>query len=1359
MTLKNHKFLKINRISSKKIFIVIGLIVSFLMIPLVQNIEINLSFNENGKKEKDEYTFLEENLKTQDLSTDNTFSGIGAPWNVTHYANGTKTNLPVRFTNNTPYDNSQFVELEEGWMGYQLNSTITNLYDTRNWINGTFHDVGTSDGGGANENDSYYIYNWTFYESDVDGGSGEVDNDFSGNYYDTDDTGSGGADCLELRIGQSSGEYDVGDKCWWETTFEMDRGDVDEALLKFAAFPKYSDTYNNHFTLQIIVNNKTLWGNGLASMLEACGNPNPGQWYNVTPIYLDTDDPDIFPTGVKDMNITFEFKRVSGNSNPNYWDEYSVLIDNISLIVKSKAKPSQLGLYLNGSQVNGDNYGEGYRGKLGTWNGSKIDVYANFSSNLNWPLSFDDDDYGWIKYKIEFETNLILYANKSTPESYYTPNPDDIYQGSAFVVANSTDVNWTTYAHMEIPTRYEETNMTLEYPSDYNLKEVFFSQTNVSFDDLNITNYGNKKVVNIPVSNITTNTNLFWRLKAESPNYCLGMDIYNNDTSEWIPRNVFTNGTWINITANIKKSQLISGYINKTEAQLQIRFPDDSIWTAENQFKQVNDTGIVYFDPIFIPSDGSNYMVGEYEAIVTWNNSYSNFNLFNETGIIYKKFTVTHNSTLKALDNYYEDVVYGDTINLEVTFKDVRYNKPIEGANITLRNFTGEIQTFKDLDNGYYLLIFNTTGGDAGENILTIHASHPSYLDDEVNITIEVIFSTDLYAEEFSGIEVPWNNNFTVHLNYTYSNASVINGVEGATPIINNWNDDWSYITSGGGLYNITCNTSKYQVNTAPNLRIDFNETGYESQTIIISIEVVERQTSITEIIIDDNNCTINKTANIYSGAMANITVKYMDLDAMSESLIQNATISLNGTGIGEVFTENYKFYNLTLNSTKLGVGIFILNIIAQKDNYTTITEKLTINIYTRETEYWVYFNGTIQTEQNPTIPLYKNQYLNITFTYNDTILKEHIPGATVDINGSSVSKVLEDKFNNYSVLIDTNELNQGVNFLTIYARKDGYEPQTISIVVEIGQIGTSLTIIMNGKDLTNNPVFNLTIGQSINLTVKYTDLNGVFIDNATVLLIGEDLSLDLVKDNNYDQYYRILNSTELRIGAKLFTIVAQKSNFQSLTKDLRITVNKIAAEIRSVSGVAQIEAEVGDNILLQVILNDTIFGADITNATITYNSPYYQGELKYSGQDNIYEDTIDNVREGVHTITISAFAGDNYDFKSYTITLVVISPTTSPPPDLSWLIYVLVAGIVGLVSFFAVHQMYLKYPPMVRKIRKLKKNVKKSKRTKPIIVDKRDEIIGKELQNQIKSVDYEFIQPEEIDKVEKVIKKEGGVD
>ncbi len=1430
MSGRNFGYLKVNRRRKEKIFILSVLLINFLLTPFLNNFNIYNNLNEDNHKNEE----LPINyIKTQDLVSDNTFTGVGAPWNVTHYANGTKTNLEVSFNNNS-YDNSQYVELY-GWIGYQLNSTITNLYDTRNWINGTFH-AGTDNGIVSNHDDTNDVYNWTFIKKDLPGGS--YSNPMSGNYYDDSHSESDYQDSLELMIEDEgvSGSYDVGDKCWWETTFEIDRGAVDEAWLSFAAFPKYGDGYNNHMVLQVIVNNKTLWGNGLASMLEACGNSTDGQWYNPPSIYLDGNDQQLFPNGVKNMNITLEFKRVSGDAPGAYASSYSVLVDNVSLIVKSKAKPSQLELQLNNKDViDNVNYGEGYCGMIGNWNGSEqSSVNANFSSNLNWPLTFEEDG-SWISYKVELDTDLKLYMNKSTPESYYTADPDLNYQGSAFIVSNNSNTNWTTYAHMEIPTGYEETNMTIEYPSDYNLTGVFFSLNPDSLSQTTITKYGNKKLVNIPVSSITSNTNGFWKLTAVSPNYCTEMGIYNNATDNWEPSNVFLSGDYINITARINNSQLISGYIQQTNAQLQIRFPNGTIWTAKNQLKQVNDIGMVYFDPFQIPNSPPGYEVGEYQAIITWNNSYSNFDL-NETGLIYKTFTVSHNSSLIPDQDYYSNIFVGDIVNIKVSFSDLENIQPIEGANVYAKNFTGGTQYFNEINPGYYFLEFNTTGGSGGDRNLTIYATHPLYEDAKVNTTIGLIEYTTLTAEEYPNIEVPWNSNFTIHLNYT--ETSTENGIEAATTTVY-WSGD-TFIDSANGIYNVTCNNTAYQVNVAHNLKIELNKTGYESQTIIISIEVVERETYIDEIFINNADCTANKSYNIHSGELMNITVKYKDTEK-SGAFIPNAMVTLNGTSIGEIFTDNnvFNFYNLTLNSTKLTVGIHFLNIIAQKENYTALTELLTINVFERNTNWMLFLNGTDKTA-DPSIQLYDNQLLNITISYIDSIDLEHIPNAIVDINGSGISEILVESFNNYSVIIDTTDLNQGVNFLTIFVRKDGYEahsilliieiiqietnlklfldgedktsnpsitlyptqtlnitisyyesiavahvpnaivdingsgiseilvesfnnysviidttdlnqgvnflsiyarknnyePQTILLIIEIIQIETDLILFLNGEDKTLDPVYNLTIGEILNITIKYTEQSGAYIPDAVVQLIGEGILINLTKDDSLQQHSIELDTANLTIKVNLFSIVAKATNYEIQTKSPIITINRIITLINISS---QINVEPGDDVTLEVILMDMYFGDTIKGAVVTYRWAYGQGELLDLNNTGTYEGFLENVPEGTYTITINAFKSDNYDFITKEITLIVTRTETETGPDLSWLVYVLIGAIIGLVGIFTLYQKTLKYPPTVRKSRKIRKKIRKGKKTKPVKdIASREDLIKGHLESNVETIQLE---------------------
>jgi len=173
---RNFWYLKVNRRGKERIVILSVLLISFLLAPFLNNFNIYNNLNEDNQKNEE---LPIKDIKTQDLTTDNTFSGIGAPWNVSHWANRTDYNLPVSFGNGS--SDTVNMDLGSGWEGYQLNSTITNLYDTRNWINGTFH-AGTDNGIVSNHDDTNDVYNWTFIKKDLPGGS--YSNPMSGNYYD-----------------------------------------------------------------------------------------------------------------------------------------------------------------------------------------------------------------------------------------------------------------------------------------------------------------------------------------------------------------------------------------------------------------------------------------------------------------------------------------------------------------------------------------------------------------------------------------------------------------------------------------------------------------------------------------------------------------------------------------------------------------------------------------------------------------------------------------------------------------------------------------------------------------------------------------------------------------------------------------------------------------------------------------------------------------------------------------------------------------------------------------------------------------------------------------------------------------------
>ena len=543
--------------------------------------------------------------------------------------------------------------------------------------------------------------------------------------------------------------------------------------------------------------------------------------------------------------------------------------------------------------------------------------------------------------------------------------------------------------------------------------------------------------------------------------------------------------------------------------------------------------------------------------------------------------------------------------------------------------------------------------------------------------------------------------------------------------------------------YSIVFNTSQLGIGVKT-LNVDAILDNHDTAFIQFFIEVVERATELL-LFVDTNQINDGDTVNSGVNEFLNITTNFRD--NFTKKFLRGANVELLETNN---LTESSNYYNMTINTNELDQGINVLIILAQLSNYTSQTFQFFIELIEGTSELLLFVNNT-QTNNSDTVTVKTEESLDLVVFYRDNLTKTHLSGANVEL--LSVGNLIESG-GSYNITINTNDLNPGTTILTITAQLNNYLSQTIRIYIELFERATELHLYLNSENKTLDPVIELPIGSILNITAKYTEnQTRRHLTNATLRLIGEDLQTSLTENLAREHYLILINTTILKVGVNLLTIIANTTNYQIGTIDIRITINKISIVISTVSGVPIINILPGDNVKLQIILNNSDFGAIIKNATVTYTWTYGQDELTDLDNDGIYEADLLEIPEGSYTIIITASAGDDYDFKNYKIT---VSAIRGPTEDQTWLIYVLSGGIVGLVSIFSVYQLYFKYPPLVRKIRKLRKSIRKGKKTKPMIISKREETIKAELQNQAKILDLESenIENKIPDKIEKKVKK-----
>ncbi|MHA2100604.1 MAG: Ig-like domain-containing protein, partial [Candidatus Kariarchaeaceae archaeon] len=131
-----------------------------------------------------------------------------------------------------------------------------------------------------------------------------------------------------------------------------------------------------------------------------------------------------------------------------------------------------------------------------------------------------------------------------------------------------------------------------------------------------------------------------------------------------------------------------------------------------------------------------------------------------------------------------------------------------------------------------------------------------------------------------------------------------------------------------------------------------------------------------------------------------------------------------------------------------------------------------------------------------------------------------------------------------------------------------------------------------------------------------------------------------------------------------------------------------------------------GESFTLNIILNDTDNNLAITGALVKYTYTLGQGELGEVG-NGLYQVQFDNVPEGSYSITVTVYAGDDYDFERFVVSLNVAMP---PEQTLMYqiLTFVAISATIGIGGYLIAYQRVLKYPVPVRKVRKYRNKYRK---------------------------------------------------
>lgn len=667
-------------------------------------------------------------------------------------------------------------------------------------------------------------------------------------------------------------------------------------------------------------------------------------------------------------------------------------------------------------------------------------------------------------------------------------------------------------------------------------------------------------------------------------------------------------------------------------------------------------------------------------------------------------FLEQENKTLPKYIDFYR----GDPLNIIVHYKNST-NGHIIDATVNLTGTGPDKELDEDKALGHYSITIDTIDFPYGENYFKVIAQKKYFESQEISFTVDLkkrssyIDKVFLNNSEDIYIEIPWNE--LIYINVTYNDTSTNDFIDDATVKLVKAGFEMNFSESNQNQYNLTLNSTKLALDRN-SFSITAEKENYTSAEESITIVVTERETSL-DVSVDNMDTDSFLTYNASIGQYLNITVKYKD--DLANDFIKNADVNLYVDGgptpnpllLHPLHSDQY---NITILTDDLGKGYSFIEIIAEKANHTSISEDITIIIEERATNFDLLVNGT---QPLKTFVVELEERINITVFFEDNLTTDFLNKANVTLTGY-INLTKHPDYNQYNATILGSDLkNQGFNYLSVFAYKENYKSHSETFIVQVVERSTSVELYFDGNNVTLEPTITLPIGKSILITIKYVDKNNVSIEGATIRLIRNSQYIPLNWNPATKDYNYTLNTNLLGIGNKLIPLVSEKTNYQTVSRDLSINVRKIHTDISTEDGKSKVEIKPGENAKISIEIENLDFGRKVKGCDVTYDWKEGDGDLE-EVEDGVYEFELENVPEGTYTITIFVYKeGGDYEFEEYEITLVVKrSEEDVWPLYLALMIIGVTALILGI--YIPLNRKYFNIPPPIRRLRKYRKTLNK---------------------------------------------------
>ena len=531
--------------------------------------------------------------------------------------------------------------------------------------------------------------------------------------------------------------------------------------------------------------------------------------------------------------------------------------------------------------------------------------------------------------------------------------------------------------------------------------------------------------------------------------------------------------------------------------------------------------------------------------------------------------------TVSMVSSAHQEVFKGTFVNVTVYVNNTYGNAPLIGANVKVIYY---LQGEQRLDlfpvpgkEGYYVCFIDTDEFYVGDYSITIEASGTNYIRDVVPASIKVkqittVLLLDGLTSTYSERTFNWSDTIRI-------------GVYVLAPSLNESNPYSTGLANCTVLWSLsgTVYTGEFLNGTSifgPGyFYFDFETWNYYASTYTLRITAYPNvgmfaySTNHTTLIIEPIETSVESTylsPKIW-GWTGWINLTYWDL--LFDRGIAGANLFVEWEGIESVFryVENGT-YQIFINATLVGPGIYPVSVRFQMDNYRTGTGVFTLNVKEVPTEIAAFAPTINQIDEdvlNLQVPY--GDVLSLVLFYNDTWYNRGIIGATETTclvlkpptSERDYLSIEEVAHGNYSLLVDTTRwaVNPNPYRLILSFHLTNWSRTTLEIHLTIIDVPTALRIEPDTITMNYAQVFSIWV-------LYYDTWEGhmdASISGASINATSLDTRFVVVSLNQSDPtrpgWYEIRVRSQRAEGTALVSIILSKDNYVSARALIEVSV------------------------------------------------------------------------------------------------------------------------------------------------------------------------------------------------------------